>query len=219
MTEESNSATPISVGATTGSRESESAGVDALARANMAAFAAELVERGCAAEGLVDLDAAEEDDDGRAEYRLFVVRPYEGYEQWIAIPGVELAVVRGAEPDGPWSIECEGDSYVWADLVQELADGAEGLRAFGRNVALLRAELARRGLALRDEEVNVDVDACGERYEAFTLRTPAGVVRLGVPDREVGPGSRMELMVDGHGYLYEQAIEAILAAATPAPSA
>lgn len=219
MPEESNSATPMSVGATTGSRESQSAGVDALARANMAAFAAELVERGCAAEALVDLDAAEEDDDGRAEYRLFAVRPYEGFEQWIAMPGVELAVVRGAEPDEPWSIECEGDSYAWADLVQELADGAEGLRAFGRNMALVRAELARRGLALRDEEVNVDVDACGGGYEAFTLRTPTGVVRLDVPDREVGPGSRLELFVNGHGHVYEQAIEAILDAAMRAPSA
>ncbi|WP_406300575.1 hypothetical protein OG948_41425 (plasmid) [Embleya sp. NBC_00888] len=207
------------MGATTGSRESESAGIDALARANMVAFAAELVERGCAAEGLVDPDAAEEDDEGRAEYRLFAVRAHENIEHWIAMPGVELAVVRAAEPDGPWSIECDTDSYAWADLVKELADEADGLLAIARNVTLLRAELARRGLALRDEEVNVDVDACGGGYEAFTLRTPAGVVRLGVPDREAGPGSRMELFVNGYGYVYEQAIEAILDAATQAPSA
>ncbi|MGW1998446.1 hypothetical protein [Embleya sp. NPDC001921] len=219
MPEETNSVTPMSVGAATGSGESERAGFDASARANMVAFAAELVERGCAAEGLVDLDAAEEDDEGRAEYRLFPVRPYEGLEHWIAMPGVELAVVRAAEPDGPWSIECDSDPYAWDDLVRELADGAEGLRAYARNIALVRAELARRGLVLRDEQVNVDVDACGGGYEAFTLRTPAGVVRLGVPDREAGPGSRVELFVNGHGYVYDQAIEAILDAAAQAPSA
>ncbi|OPC77770.1 hypothetical protein B4N89_36400 [Embleya scabrispora] len=78
MPEESNAATPMSVGAATGSRESESAGVDALARANMVAFAAELVERGCVADGPVDVDAAEEDDEGRAEYRLFAARSIAG---------------------------------------------------------------------------------------------------------------------------------------------
>ncbi|MFF7244917.1 hypothetical protein ACFZBU_13575 [Embleya sp. NPDC008237] len=201
------------------SPEPEPARIDALARANMVAFAAELVARGCAAEGLVDPDAAEEDDEGRAEYRLFAVRPHADMEHWIAMPGVELAVVRAAEPNGPWSIECDTDSYAWADLVEELADEAVGVLAFARNLALFRSELARRGLVLRDEEVNVDVDACGGGYEAFKLCTPAGVVRLHVPDREVGPGSRAEVFVNGHGYVYEQAIEAVIDAATQASSA
>ncbi|MCF2528777.1 hypothetical protein [Yinghuangia soli] len=191
--------------------------IDALARANIVALAAELVERGCPAEGLIDPDAAEEDDEERAEYRMFAVQVHPGLERWVAMPGVDLALVRAAGPDDPWAVECDMDPYAWPDLIAELADDALGWIAFGRNLALVRDELARRGLVFHDKDVSTDVDACGGGYEAFTLHAPNSVViRLGVPNREAGPGSRAELFVNGYGHLFEQAIESILqAAATP----
>ncbi|MGW0658310.1 hypothetical protein [Streptodolium elevatio] len=207
--------TPGSAGA---AEDGDKAVIDAFARANIVAFAAELAERGCPAEGLIDPDAAEEDDEERAEYRLFAVHPHPDLERWIAMPGVELAVVRAAGPDDPWAVECDTDRYAWPDLIAELTDQALGPIAFGRNLALVRDELARRGLVFRDEDVSTDVDACGGGYEAFTLRTSnSAVIRLGVPNRESGPGSRIEMFVNGHGYVFERAIESILQAAAPVP--
>ncbi|WP_436775868.1 hypothetical protein [Yinghuangia sp. YIM S09857] len=92
-------------GSADAAEDGDEAAIDAFTRANILAFAAELAERGCPAEGLIDPETAEEDDEGRAEYRLFAVHPYPALERWIAMPGVELAVVRAAGPDDPWAIE------------------------------------------------------------------------------------------------------------------
>jgi hypothetical protein len=206
--------TPESAGT---AEDGDTAVVDAFARANIIALAAELVERGCPAEGLIDPETAEEDDEERAEYRMFAVHLHPGLDRWIAMPGVELALVRAAGPDDPWAVECDMDTYAWPDLIDELADQALGWIAFGRNLALVRDELARRGLVFHDKDVSTDVDACGGGYEAFTLHAPNSVViSLGVPNREAGPGLRTELFVNGYGDPFEQAIESILqAAATP----
>lgn len=83
--------TPGSAGA---AEDGDTAVIDAFARANIVAFAAELAERGCPAEGLIDPEAAEEDDEEHAEHRLFAVHPHPDLERWIAMPGVELDVVH-----------------------------------------------------------------------------------------------------------------------------
>ncbi|MFD8543986.1 hypothetical protein [Streptomyces sp. NPDC059649] len=190
--------------------------VAACARANMAALVAELVERGCE-EPWAGLEDGEADDEW-PDCLQFSFECPPGYEGDVVMPGVPLEVVKAAAEDGSWAVVHNGVPYAWDALVEELSAFDAARRTIWENRDRLVAELARRGLALRDEDVHSDPDASGDSWVTHRLTLDAREVRVSIPDGAVGPGLSQEMYVEGYPYVWEAAVEAAVKALTPTSS-
>ncbi|MGW8399901.1 hypothetical protein ACWGLP_24965 [Streptomyces lydicus] len=188
--------------------------VAAWARANMAALVGELVERGCE-EPWAGLEDGEADDEWPGCLQFSFECP-PGYEGDVVMPGVPLEVVKAAAEDGSWAVLHNGVSYAWDELVEELSAFDAARRTIWANRDRLVAELARRGLALRDEDVNSDPDASGDSWVTHHLAREGKTLRVSIPDVAVGPGLPQEMYVEGYPYAWEAAVEAVVEALTTA---
>ncbi|MEU9124164.1 hypothetical protein AB0C96_30630 [Streptomyces sp. NPDC048506] len=186
--------------------------VAACARTNMAAFVAELAERGCE-EPWADLDGGYADDEWPGCIQFSFECP-QGYEGDLVMPGVPLEVVKGAGADGGWELVHNGVPYAWGDLVDELSTFDEARRTIWSNRDRLVAELVERGLPLRDADVNSDVDAGGDSWVTYLLTVEGRGIRVSVPDVAVGPGLSQEMYVEGYPYAWEEAVEKAVEALT-----
>ncbi|MFI9051536.1 hypothetical protein [Streptomyces sp. NPDC053427] len=181
------------------------------ARANVVALLSELAERGCE-EPSAFLDDGYADGSQPGSFHFPFECP-QGYEGDLVMPGVPLALVKEAAADGRWAPLHNDIPYAWADLVAELASFDAARRTIWSNVGLLTDELIRRGLGIRPDDVDVDVDASGDSWVTHIVAVDGRGIRVSVPDVAVGPGLSQVMYVEGFPHAWEAALEAIFAAA------
>ncbi|GAB7033653.1 hypothetical protein AB0G35_04270 [Streptomyces sp. NPDC021749] len=194
--------------------------VAACARANMAALVAELVERGCA-EPWAGIEDGEADDEW-PDCLQFSFECPPGYQGDIVMPGVPLGIVKGGEGQGEagWEVVHNGVSYAWDELVDRLSAFDAARRTIWANRDRLVAELVRRGVPLRDEDVTSDPDASGDSWVTHHIVAEGAEgeerrrVRVSIPDVVVGPGLSHEMYVEGYPYAWEAAVEAAVVVLT-----